>query len=292
MQGIKSTPLATIFFTILFSVTNVAFAQSDSNTKGIELTKKMIHAVNQLETISFKMALIERQGDDEQVSSGSYCNVQVSPRKSYIKIMRPDEGPEVLLIKDQHDGKALISPNAFPYFNVYLHPKSSLMRGDFHHSVESVGMIYIASILNGLLERNDPYFIKNIRYLGDTIWQNKRHARVEYNNPNFHFYDYTVQPGETLESIAEKLLVNDYMLLTRNPEIDDYEDIEAGQVIKVPNFYGKRIEIFVNLATHIPTFQYIEDDKGLYAQYDYKEILLNPVFTDETFSPDNPKYGF
>ena len=36
----------------------------------------------------------------------------------------------------------------------------------------------------------------------------------------------------------------------------------------------------------------IEDENGLFEQYEYLELDLNPTFTEDDFSEDNKEYGF
>jgi LysM repeat protein len=55
--------------------------------------------------------------------------------------------------------------------------------------------------------------------------------------------DYRIVAGDTLEGIALKFNSTVDEIIRRNPEIDNANDIQAGQIIKVP----------VNIATPLPT---------------------------------------
>ena len=66
---------------------------------------------------------------------------------------------------------------------------------------------------------------------------------VGANVPAGTLIDYTIQAGDTLAAIAERYNSTVEQILKRNPEIENANDIQAGQIIKVP----------VNIATPIPT---------------------------------------
>jgi outer membrane lipoprotein-sorting protein len=101
-----------------------------------------------------------------------------------------------------------------------------------------------------------------------------------------------VQPGETVVTIGEKLKVNDHMILEINPAIDDYEDVKAGQVIKVPNSFARKIILKIDKKSFLPMAQTVYDEKGLYSVVEFSNFIANPKLTAEDFSPENPEYGF
>ena len=103
---------------------------------------------------------------------------------------------------------------------------------------------------------------------------------------------YTVKKNEKLSDIAKKLYLNDYSIMLLNSAIGDLDDVKEGQVIKIPNFYARKIEFYMDRATGLPLRQLIYDQNGLYEKYEMKSFLLNPVFKPEEFSPEYKEYGF
>ena len=77
-----------------------------------------------------------------------------------------------------------------------------------------------------------------------------------------------------------------------NPSIDGFDNVRSGQVIKIPNFYCRMIEFYIDKVSWLPLRQLISDQKGLYEKYEMKSFLLNPVFKTDEFSPEFGEYKF
>jgi len=254
------------------------------------IINNMVLASVKVKTLKFKLKKKERI-EDEYFSGEQDVKFNKDPKKIYTKMITPNKGAEVLYIHGKNNNKALINPNSFPYFTLSLDPYGSSMRNNNHHTVHEVGFDYVTSIISSLAQRADKDFDKYFIYKGDTIFNNRPCYKVLIDYVPYGYYNYTVKQGETVTSIAYKLFVSDYMILQLN-DIDDYDDVDPGDVIKVPNAYAKRTFLYIDKENFLPLIQMMYDDKGLFAQYEFHNLQLNPVIAPEEFSRDYKLYNF
>jgi outer membrane lipoprotein-sorting protein len=77
-----------------------------------------------------------------------------------------------------------------------------------------------------------------------------------------------------------------------NDAVDDYNDLSEGQIIKIPNFYAKKLELIIRESDFMPLHVKIFDEKGLYSEYEYLYFDCNPNVNEQTFNSENPAYTF
>ncbi|HXB41811.1 MAG TPA: LysM peptidoglycan-binding domain-containing protein [Bacteroidia bacterium] len=253
-----------------------------------EIMDKMTKSVTEVKTLKYDLKLVERI-ERKYNYFGSSVKLNRKPRKLYLNA----KGIEVLWVEGKHNGDALVNPNSFPYINLYLDPYGSLMRQDQHHTINEAGFDYFGSIIDANVKRTgdkfDKYFIPD----GEEIINGRTCYKVIINNKDFGVVNYTVAKGENLISIARKLFVGEYMILNLNKsKVDDYKDVKAGQVIQVPNAYAKYVLLYIDKQNFLPIGVRVFDDKGLYEQYDYFNVQVNPTFEDAEFTRDYKGYGF
>jgi len=80
--------------------------------------------------------------------------------------------------------------------------------------------------------------------------------------------------------------------LLLNPAAKNYDDVQPGQVIRIPNFYCRKIIFTIDRIHWLPLKQEVYDESGLYEQYEFLSFVLDPVITPMEFSPDYDKYKF
>ena len=100
-----------------------------------------------------------------------------------------------------------------------------------------------------------------------------------------------VQKGETVLSIAQKLGLSEYMILQHN-KLKTYTAIAEGQTIMVPNSYAKEMTLYIDKSTTLPVFIKVEDEKGLFEQYTFRNVNVNPAITADEFSRKDKEYHF
>ena len=255
------------------------------------IIENMYSSVDKIQSLQFTMKKKERVNGKLLTGEQNVKFVR-NPKKIYTKIIAPNKGVEVLYVDGQNKNQAYVNPNAFPYITLSLDPYGSLMRNNNHHTVHEVGFDYINGIVQYIEDKSGADFEKYFQYKGDTVFNNRKCYRILIDYTPYAYVNYTVKPGENLISIAYKLFVSDYMIMSINDGVDSYHDVKAGQVIKVPNAYSKKTYLFIDQETFLPIVQIMYDDKGLFSQYEFHNVKLNPVFSEMDFRKDNKEYDF
>jgi hypothetical protein len=102
-----------------------------------------------------------------------------------------------------------------------------------------------------------------------------------------------VQDNESITSIARKFFIPEYLILEKNPKFKDYfEILKKGQVIKIANWYCKRTVMYIDKFYHLPVSVTVLDDIGLFEEYNYMYIQVNPSFEPDEFNKKFKAYGF
>ena len=116
---------------------------------------------------------------------------------------------------------------------------------------------------------------------------------VIINNRDFGFKDYVVGDNESITSIARKFFIAEYMIVEKNPKFKDYFDIlKKGEVIKIPTWYCKSVIMYVDQLYLLPISMKILDEKGLFEEYNYHFLQVNPKFEPTEFTRTFKGYGF
>ncbi|MGZ3863934.1 MAG: DUF1571 domain-containing protein [Bacteroidia bacterium] len=253
-----------------------------------EIMDRMVKSVNEVKTLKYNLKLVER-GEKKYNYFGSSVKLNRKPRKLYLNA----NGIEVLWVEGKHNGDALVNPNSFPYINLYLDPTGSLMRQDQHHTINEAGFDYFANIIDANVKKSGDKFNHFFIPDGEEMVNGSLCYKVIINNADFGYVDYTVQKGETVVTIARKLFVSEYMIVSVNKgKVSDYKDVKAGKVIKVPNAYAKYVLLYIDKNNFLPIGVRVFDDKGLYEQYDYYNLQVNPKIDDAEFTKDYKDYNF
>lgn len=274
--------------TLLFCAPVIFAFSSDHDIRVVE---RVFEETKKIKTLKFTLTKRERV-DGKMLSQTSKVKLNRNPYMVYVNQSEPKEGVEVLYVNGQNDGKALVNPNGFPWVNVSLTPNSFIMRKDQHHTVEDAGFDLLISILEHLVQKYRTQIHQMIS-VQDTLIENYgKCKRIAFTNPYFAYVNYQVQAGENLHTIAKRFNICDHMILEKNKGIDDYEDVQAGQWIKIPNDYSPKMTLIVMGEKLIPVYMKVYDDLGLYEEYRYAEITVNPVIDRKEFQRDYEGYNF
>jgi Protein of unknown function (DUF1571)/LysM domain len=295
LQTIKNQMKFKAYYTILFfallSCFLMLFSFRNKHTKTLssnrELIDKIFAAVDNVKTMRYKLQCNERIKGHMQYYE-SKVKLQVSPRKLYLSI----KGPEVLWTEGTNNGNALVNPGAFPYMNLNLDPYGSLMRKDQHHTIHEMGFQYLADILRDGMKRAGDKLDKYFLVVGEEKYYGKNCIKLSISFPDFAWVSYTVKKGENLTTIARKLKIAEYMVLSNNPKLSWYNDVKEGQVIQVPNAYAKLTLLLIDKDTYLPVSNKVFDDKGVYETYEYIDLQVNVPIQAEEFTKDYKGYGF
>lgn len=258
-----------------------------------QLMLKMLAACDALKSAKFILKSKEKERNGTIQESEMFVKLQSFPtKKLYLYLIKPQTGVEVLWKRGESSNKVLINPNGFPYFNLKLGMHNSLLRSDSHHIVSEIGFDYLTTMTRHHIDKiGDSFF--NYVSISDTLqWDNHTCYELTVDYAPFKYFYYTVKLNETITTIANKFHVNDYALLNQNPQISDYDDVKPGQVIRIPNFYNRKIVMYVHHENFLPLVQTIYDETGLLEKYEMTSFALNPAFHHEEFSSEYYQYGF
>ncbi|MBK9284568.1 MAG: DUF1571 domain-containing protein [Sphingobacteriaceae bacterium] len=267
---------------------NMSIAQIKQDLDCKSVLEKALKSIDEVKSLKYHLRITER-GKKGYNFYESSVKFQKNPRKIYLYI----KGIEVLWVKGTNRGKALVKPNSFPYINLNLDPMGSLMRQDQHHTLNEMGYDYFATIIDHTIKDIGDKF-DNVFSLGEEERINNRNCyKIQINNKEFGYTTYTVGENESITSIARKFFISEYMILEKNPKFNDYFDIlKKGQVINIPNSYGKLVTIYIDKLYFLPISVKVIDDKGLYEEYNYHFLQVNPTFNDTEFTKDYHEYKF
>lgn len=277
-------------FTALFIAlfyTGSLMAQKASLTSK-EIIYKMINSIDEVERLKYSLKIVERgkKGYNHYESS---VKLNRKPRKIYLYI----KGIELLWVSGWNNNKAYVKPNSFPYINLSLDPLGYLMRQDQHHTLNEMGVDYFGSVIEYIAKKYDQKFDQYFKLEADERVNNRPCYKIIIDNKDFGYENYTVGDNESITSIARKLHVSEYMILEVNPKLNDYFDIlKKGQVLKVPTAYAKHVTLYIDQLYFLPVSVKILDDKGLFEQYDYFFMQVNPKIDDAEFTKDYKDYKF
>lgn len=259
--------------------------------KATELFDTMMESMDKVRTCTYVLDINERvfgvMGKAEYIAK-----VNVSPLQIYTYCVDPNPGAEALYVEGSNSNKILINPNKFPYINLSLSVNNMLLRKPHQFNILQMGFSYFQGILKKNLLKNSSKFYNSLVLKDDIIYNKKEFHVLEIHNNDFAYINYKVLPSENVTDIANKMLVNDHMILEINDDIDDYEDVKPGQIIKVPNSFAKKIILYIDKIHKLPLVQIIYDDKGFYTKIEFSSFVLNPVIKPEEFTRNYPKYKF
>jgi outer membrane lipoprotein-sorting protein len=278
-----------VFFLLVFFLQSIlTFAQTASSK---EIIDQMLKATGEIKTLKFKFKKIERL-EGKILTGEQDIKYLHSPRKTYAYLHSPSKGTEALWVENENSGKVLVKPTSFPYVSINLSPFGSVLRKTNHHTVHEIGFDYIAGIIGNIAQKSGPHFNQYFLYQGEVKFEGRDCYKILIDYSPYQYIDYTVKAGENLPAIAKKLYVSDYMIKEINPDMDDYDDVKAGQRIKVPNAYARKTVLYIDKEHYLPLVQKMYDEKGLFAHYEFHNLQVNPPIQPEEFSRNYNEYNF
>lgn len=246
--------------------------------------------IDGIKTLSFKMDKTERI-KGKMVAGSQDVKLNVKPFQVYLKVHVPNKGAEVLYREGENNGNAKVNPNAFPYLTLNLDPDGSILRKGQHHSVKELGFGYTGDLLNHVYNKYKSKINEYVKVNGEITYDGRKCWNVTLTNKEYKIETYTVQAGENILQIARKLRLDEYSLLELN-DIKSFDDVKAGQTIKVMNSLCKQIEMYIDQENYLPLYQKLYDEKGLMAVYEYSNLKINPTFKPEEFTENYEGYKF
>jgi outer membrane lipoprotein-sorting protein len=279
------------FTLVVFSIASCTINLFAQNQMAFDIAQTMFMQTKKIQTLQYTMKKLERI-KGELIMQQSTVKLNLNPLKVYLIQDAPKQGIEVLYVSGSNNNHALINPNGFPWISINLDPYGSTMRTNQHHTLLNSGYEHVMGILEYLFEKHNSEIQGMIKTEGSVVWDKHACWAISLTNPHFKYIPYTVMAGETVISIANKYHLSEHMIVEKNPSIDSYTDITAGQIIQIPSDYSTKMMLYIDKVRYIPLVMKVYDDKGLYEQYEYTKVTVNPIFKQDEFSRDYKDYHF
>jgi outer membrane lipoprotein-sorting protein len=260
-------------------------------TTSSEILEKVFTVNKSIKSISLSMTMKERIGGDLCQKKTDF-KVSFCPYKVYMKQSYPAQGLELLYLDGENNGKVLINRNTRTFSNFKLDPLGNTVRKGNHHSVMKAGYKFLLDVLQHLWIKYQKVGSEVWKYEGIVSYGGISCYKITMDNPDFRYVKYIINNGDNLESLSHKFDVCDYLIFERNPQIKSFDDIKPGTEILLPSDYAKQIVLYIDKELMVPVGVKAFDDKGLFEEYNYSNIKINPTFKEADFDCNNPSYGF
>lgn len=277
---------SSLLISVWLVVCGNTFYTKPQNNTAVELLNKSLAAIKQIKTLNVNIRKWERFKG--KTTFGAFrVRQQVEPYKLYFYQLKPGEGQgtQAIYIKGQNQNKILIKMGSFPYLTLNLSPYGGLVLKESHHSVLHIGFHFFGDIIQILMKRKSTQMNQIAHYKG--MWNYGKHLchKIELYLPDYRYTTYKVQVTDKhLEQIADPLGISAHRILELNPDLDSFEDIKAGQVLKVPTEYGSKIELYIDPNTNLPVALNVEDPLGFFEKFEFDEVTINPTYSATEFT--------
>lgn len=240
-------------------------------------------SIDNAKTLSYTMVYSERLVTGKMHTDSNYVKLQQAPHKIYVKM---SDGTQVLWVANTNNNNAYVHTGSFPHLSLNLDPDGSLMRKDQHHSVTATGYNYFADVLKQAAKAAGPGFESHFLFLGEVSYNGNKCYNLQVVVPDFKYVPYKVLKGENVLTIANKLGLSEYMIMEHN-NLPSYTSVTEGEVIQVPNTYAKQMTLYIDKTTNLPLYIAVDDDKGQFEQYIFRNVTVNPALSEQDFSKKN-----
>jgi outer membrane lipoprotein-sorting protein len=296
IHSISFSSVLKVLFSVILLFLGVIGVVAQSETQiaqktGFDIAQLMFEQTPRIDSAIFTIRKKERI-EGELITQESFTKFVKNPFQVYIKQTAPNKGQEVLYVQGENNDKAIINPNGFPWINLKLQPLEGIMRNNQHHTIFQSGFDHVVSILAFLCEKYKKEVETIVINNGDVVIDGRDCYSITFNNPHYEVIDYKIGKGETTMTIAQKFMLNEHMILSLNSSLNGGEVIEEGRLIKIPNDYSPKMDLFIDKEYLLPVNMLVYDNDGLYEQYEYFDIHLTPDFGVDEFSQEYTDYGF
>jgi outer membrane lipoprotein-sorting protein len=278
----------------LIAVCALNFSATAPDGQNRVIANKMVAAMEAYQTCQYTMKSEERLPDMKDLRGGEILTkVSETPRKVYMKMTAdPNKGTEVLYVDGENSGKAYVKSTKL-FFSISLAPTGGMLTKDQHHTLNSAGFRLVARIVKAGMKRSDEQgrFDEVFKYVGDVTWNGRNCYKLVIEDPTWTYTTYKALKGETLLTVANKLLISEYSIADLNG-IKSFEDDLGGKTLKVPTSYAKKSVFYIDKENNFPVFQELTDDRGVFERYQFFNLKINPAFKSNEFTKGFEGYNF
>ncbi len=275
------------FFIIFLSIISGSYYSQNCS----QIIQQTLDKISKINTITFYITSKERFNKDYAIEKGFY-KIRNIPYSIYYKQIIPPTYAEVL-INEKYNKEALVNPNSFPFINLKLSPYGEKLREKRHHNIYQAGYSYLKFTILQMKRKYQLSWENICEYNGLYKIDNKECFKITLTNPYYKIKDYTVNKKYSVQDLALSLNVSDYKLLELNSNLKNIlQSIPINTVIKIPSDYAKKIILYIETANYIIRKIEVFDEIGLFEQYIFEDIIVNPTYSTDEFDENNKSYGF
>ena len=263
-------------------ITSLSFSSSNSlNENGsMHVFESLDLSIRSSSSMQFTLVNYERIGK-RMMKGKQKVSLIPSPFQCYILMIEPGDSEELVYAGERYSNFVIYEPNGFPYIQLELDPKGSLMRKNNHHTIFDLGFGKMMEILKFHMHASSyEMSIDELRI------DRKDIQKLSIEFTNFSYSKIVIKQKESLSDLANRMMLNDYMLYEING-IGLTDQLKVGSNILVPSAYAKKIELYIDKASGYPVSQIIFDDKGLYEKYEYSDLVINSFIPESRFKSEN-----
>lgn len=266
-----------LFLGLALSIGFVGLSQAQNVN---DITKKVLDACGKANNITYDFFAYERFAGTKKVNSEVQIKYQASPMKIFADAKKPTSAK--LIYIPSENAKVQVKKGLSLKLDLY----SSMLMKDQHHPMNKAGFGTFKRIIEQSIKSKgyttaSPELSSFVKITGSVTYDNNPCWVIEIIDKDYKIISYTVKADEkTVWDLGKKLSVPEYRIKQLN-NIDN--DLTAGQVLKIPSAYAKKTTVYVDKDTYLPIYQKMEDDEGVYEEYQFKNLKINVKFTDEDF---------
>ncbi|MCB9033770.1 MAG: DUF1571 domain-containing protein [Chitinophagales bacterium] len=264
--------------TILLSAFITLFAVNAQAQSVESILTKSLSAMKSVSTCTYDFYSKERFSNGKVISSHIEFKVQESPKKIYANSLEPQKA-ELCYIPST-SSKVMVKKG---FLKLNLEKTNNLLMKEQHQTIDRAGFKRIADILQtSVNQRKGQDLSKFATVSGTVTYDGKSCYKITINEPDYKIVYHTVKSGQTnIWKLGEALAIPEYKVQELNNTKSD--DFTVGQKIKVPSAYAKTTVIYVDKSTYLPLYIKMDDDKGLFEQYEFKNLKTGVSFSSSDF---------
>jgi outer membrane lipoprotein-sorting protein len=271
----------TLIMVAIFGLSNI---QTSSAQDIHEIIKKFALAVDKYDQLEYKFESKERRRDGSYINTVGLFKVWEGPAKMVAANLTQPDVAKITWKKGENDNKASVKLGGLPFVNLPL--TSSKFLAKSHHTIDNAGFGLPKHTIMKIYNDRKAEINEAVEIKGNVTFDGKTCLHIVITDKKFTTVNYTVKAGEDLISIAKARAINQMQILELNPDIKNYFDVAAGEVIKIPSSFGTKITIYFDTQIYLPRYFKVEDTKGIVGEYKHLSINLNPEFTREEFTKE------
>jgi hypothetical protein len=258
--------------TLLLASQTGIFAQT-----AVDIMTKSLAAMGNAKSMTYHFFAQERMNDGKYSKSDVEFKVDANPTRIFANAHLPQSAQ--LIFEPAKSPKVSVKKG----LKLSLAPTSSLLMKGVHNPVTRAGFGQIKKILEtSMAQRKGENYADFVKLIGIVNYDGKDCYKIEINDPDYKIIQHTVGAKETsVWDIGNAHAISEYKIKELN---DIGDDVKPGQVLKIPSSYAKKTTLYIDKATYLPIYHKMEDEKGIYEIYEFKDLKLGVALGDNDFS--------